>query len=237
MCRGGRIARSSPRSAHPEPMVASAADQIHPAELVPAGASLPIARLAASGCRACELWERATQTVFGEGPTDARLFLAGEQPGDREDIEGHVFVGPAGRVLDEALEAAGIDREKIFVTNVVKHFRWRPSGKAAAPRATHRCERQGLPAMDRARAGAGQAHGGRCARGDRSSCLDRPGREANRVARDPPRPGRAGWTTPPRDDPSLGDSQAEEFRGACDLAGSTGRRPGNGRRSSRDGTT
>lgn len=102
---------------------------VHPAELVPDRANLATARLAAFGCRACELWERATQTVFGEGPLDASLLLAGEQPGDREDIEGHPFVGPAGRVLDEALEAAGIDREKIFVTNVVKHFRWRPSGK------------------------------------------------------------------------------------------------------------
>jgi uracil-DNA glycosylase family protein len=107
-------------------MVAPAA---HPAELVPARASLSTARLAAAGCQACELWERATQTVFGEGPVDAPLLLAGEQPGDREDIEGHVFVGPAGRVLDEALESAGIDRERIFITNVVKHFRWRPSGK------------------------------------------------------------------------------------------------------------
>ncbi len=98
---------------------------VHPAELVPDRANLATARLAAFGCRACELWERATQTVFGEGPLDASLLLAGEQPGDREDIEGHPFVGPAGRVLDEALEAAGIDRERIFVTNVVKHFRWR----------------------------------------------------------------------------------------------------------------
>ena len=105
------------------------APAVHPAELVPDRASLATARLAAYGCRACELWERATLTVFGEGPLDASLLLAGEQPGDREDIEGHPFVGPAGRVLDEALEAAGIDREKIFVTNVVKHFRWRPSGK------------------------------------------------------------------------------------------------------------
>src|SRR5438876_4544331 len=102
---------------------------VHPAELVPDRANLATARLAAFGCRACELWERATQTVFGEGPLDASLLLAGEQPGDREDIEGHPFVGPAGRVLGEALEAAGIDRERIFVTNVVKHFKWRPSGK------------------------------------------------------------------------------------------------------------
>jgi uracil-DNA glycosylase family protein len=105
------------------------APAVHPAELVPPGASLATAGLAAYGCQACELWERATQTVFGEGPIDSPLVLAGEQPGDREDVEGHVFVGPAGRVLDEALESAGIDREKVFITNVVKHFRWRPSGK------------------------------------------------------------------------------------------------------------
>lgn len=101
----------------------------HPAEILPPDASLPTARLAAFGCRACELWERATQTVFGEGRASARLALVGEQPGDQEDRQGHVFVGPAGRVLDEALEEAGIDRETVFVTNVVKHFRWRPSGK------------------------------------------------------------------------------------------------------------
>jgi len=81
----------------------------------------------AAGCRRCELWERATQTVFGEGPVPAPLMLVGEQPGDKEDIEGHPFVGPAGRILAEALELAAIDREAAFVTNVVKHFRWRPS--------------------------------------------------------------------------------------------------------------
>jgi uracil-DNA glycosylase family protein len=100
---------------------------VHPAELVPPNASLKTARIAAAGCRACELWRDATQTVFGEGPTDAPLLLAGEQPGDKEDLAGHPFVGPAGRVLDEALEEAGVDRERIFVTNVVKHFRWRPA--------------------------------------------------------------------------------------------------------------
>lgn len=81
----------------------------------------------AARCRRCELWERATQTVFGEGPVPAPLMLVGEQPGDKEDIEGHPFVGPAGRILAEALGLAGIDREAAFVTNVVKHFRWRPS--------------------------------------------------------------------------------------------------------------
>jgi len=84
-------------------------------------------RAQAADCRRCELWERATQAVFGEGPVPAPLMLVGEQPGDKEDIEGHPFVGPAGGILADALEVAGIDREAAFVTNVVKHFRWRPS--------------------------------------------------------------------------------------------------------------
>jgi uracil-DNA glycosylase family protein len=84
---------------------------------------------AAKGCRGCDLWSRATQTVFGEGPRAATVLLVGEQPGDKEDIAGHPFVGPAGRVLDEALAEAGIDRTRVYVTNAVKHFKWRPSGK------------------------------------------------------------------------------------------------------------
>ncbi|TME12507.1 MAG: UdgX family uracil-DNA binding protein [Chloroflexi bacterium] len=92
-------------------------------------AELDEVRAAAAGCRACDLWARATQTVFGKGPVPARLMLVGEQPGDREDVEGEPFVGPAGGVLARALEEAGIDREQAFVTNVVKHFKWRPSGK------------------------------------------------------------------------------------------------------------
>ncbi len=86
-------------------------------------------RDAATRCRACDLWEQATQTVFGEGPAPAGVMLVGEQPGDHEDIEGRPFVGPAGRVLDEALVAAGIDRADLYVTNAVKHFRWTPKGK------------------------------------------------------------------------------------------------------------
>lgn len=82
---------------------------------------------AVDACRQCELWERATQAVIGEGPVPARIILVGEQPGDQEDRAGRPFVGPAGRVLDRALQAAGIDRETAFVTNIVKHFRWRPS--------------------------------------------------------------------------------------------------------------
>jgi uracil-DNA glycosylase len=82
---------------------------------------------AAARCKACDLWARATQTVFGKGPVPARWMLVGEQPGDHEDLEGEPFVGPAGRLLDQALTEAGIDREAVFVTNVVKHFKWRPA--------------------------------------------------------------------------------------------------------------
>jgi uracil-DNA glycosylase len=80
-------------------------------------------------CRACDLWEGATQAVMGEGARDAGLMLVGEQPGDREDIEGHPFVGPAGRVLDQGLERAGIGRDEVYITNVVKHFRYKLRGK------------------------------------------------------------------------------------------------------------
>jgi uracil-DNA glycosylase len=83
----------------------------------------------AASCRACPLWERATQTVFGEGPAGAELLFVGEQPGDAEDKEGRPFVGPAGRVFDEALTEAGIDRAKVYVTNAVKHFKWEARGK------------------------------------------------------------------------------------------------------------
>ena len=82
---------------------------------------------AAARCKACDLWVHATQTVFGKGPVPARWMLVGEQPGDHEDLEGEPFVGPAGRLLDQALTQAGIDREAVFVTNVVKHFKWRPA--------------------------------------------------------------------------------------------------------------
>jgi DNA polymerase len=86
-------------------------------------------RRAAARCRACPLWERGTQTVFGEGASGARIVLVGEQPGDREDREGRPFVGPAGRLLDEALAEAGIDRTRVYVTNAVKHFKWQARGK------------------------------------------------------------------------------------------------------------
>lgn len=110
------------------------------APLVPARPSLPALQEAAAGCQACALWHDTTQTVFGEGPAPAPLMLVGEQPGDREDREGHPFVGPAGRELDAGLEAAGIDRGTAYVTNVVKHFNFAPRGKRrihAKPRAEH----------------------------------------------------------------------------------------------------
>ena len=86
-------------------------------------------RDAAAGCRRCDLWKRATQTVFGEGPTKARLMLVGEQPGDQEDLAGEPFVGPAGQLLREALADAGLDPAEVFLTNAVKHFKWTPRGK------------------------------------------------------------------------------------------------------------
>ena len=95
--------------------------------------TLATLREAAAGCRACPLWQIGTQTVFGEGPQDAELMLVGEQPGDREDREGRPFVGPAGRLLDEALEEAGIDRTRVYVTNAVKHFKWQAARQAQDP--------------------------------------------------------------------------------------------------------
>jgi DNA polymerase len=86
-------------------------------------------RAAAAGCRACPLWRNATCTVFGEGPRSARVIVVGEQPGDQEDRAGKPFIGPAGKLLDRALAAAGVDRNEVYVTNAVKHFKWSPKGK------------------------------------------------------------------------------------------------------------
>lgn len=98
-------------------------------EFVPDRHTLPALREAAAACQGCDLWQEATQTVFGEGAGKATLMLIGEQPGDREDIEGKPFVGPAGRILDDGLEAAGVDRSRVYVTNAVKHFRFTRRGK------------------------------------------------------------------------------------------------------------
>jgi len=105
------------------------------AAFVPPTRSLKVLREAAQGCRGCEIYRNATQAVFGEmdapndNPPNARMMMIGEQPGDREDKEGHPFVGPAGKLLDQCLEEAGIDRKSVYVTNAVKHFKWEPRGK------------------------------------------------------------------------------------------------------------
>lgn len=99
------------------------------AELLPLFPTLEAAREAAGTCKACDLWLKATQTVFGEGARHAEILFVGEQPGDKEDLAGKPFVGPAGALLDEALEDAGIDRQRTYVTNAVKHFKWEPRGK------------------------------------------------------------------------------------------------------------
>jgi len=96
---------------------------------IPDRPTLAKARDAARDCQACDLYKRGTQTVFGEGTRTAEVMLVGEQPGNDEDLSGHPFVGPAGKLLDRALEAAGIDRSICYVTNVVKHFKWEPRGK------------------------------------------------------------------------------------------------------------
>jgi uracil-DNA glycosylase family protein len=106
-----------------------------------ADAKLELLADEAAGCRSCDLWRDATQTVFGEGPVaDARLVLVGEQPGDEEDKAGEPFVGPAGRLLDRALEAAEITRDRVYVTNAVKHFKWTPRGKRRIHQRPNRTE-------------------------------------------------------------------------------------------------
>ena len=99
------------------------------APLIPPRPTITKLQAVAAECKACHLWENATQTVFGEGKPSATVMFIGEQPGDKEDLSGHPFVGPAGALLDKALAAAKIDRAKVYVTNVVKHFKWEPRGK------------------------------------------------------------------------------------------------------------
>ncbi|HEY8133546.1 MAG TPA: UdgX family uracil-DNA binding protein [Thermoanaerobaculia bacterium] len=99
------------------------------APLVPPRPTLNKLKLAAAGCKACDLWKTGTQTVFGEGKPTSTVMFIGEQPGNQEDLQGKPFVGPAGNLLDKALAEAGIDRSKVYVTNVVKHFKWEPRGK------------------------------------------------------------------------------------------------------------
>src|SRR5207237_8562721 len=135
-------------------LLAMATDAPAPVPAHPA--SLEELRVAAARCRACDLWERATQTVFGEGAEGAWLMLVGEQPGDREDVTGAPFVGPAGEVLDRALDEAGIDRRQAYVTNVVKHFQVGAARQAPdSPAAQHRGDPR-LPTLVRGRGRARQ---------------------------------------------------------------------------------
>ena len=99
------------------------------APLIPSRPTITRLRTVAAGCQACHLWKLGTQTVFGEGKQSSTVMFVGEQPGNSEDLEGRPFVGPAGGLLDKALEEAGIDRAQVYVTNVVKHFKWEPRGK------------------------------------------------------------------------------------------------------------
>ena len=125
-----RTAAAIPESPKPGAIGAVATKlTISAADFLPADESLPSLRAAAKGCRGCDLWKHATQTVFGEGRAGAAVMMLGEQPGDKEDLAGRPFVGPAGALLDKALEAAGIDRDEVYVTNVVKHFKWTPRGR------------------------------------------------------------------------------------------------------------
>ena len=98
-------------------------------DLIPAQLTLPSLKAAAADCKACDLWKKGTQTVFGDGKRRAKILFVGEQPGNEEDLTGKPFVGPAGRLFDDALAEAGIDRKRTYLTNVVKHFKWEPRGK------------------------------------------------------------------------------------------------------------
>jgi uracil-DNA glycosylase family protein len=111
------------------------------ADFIPPRATLPKLRIAAEGCRGCHLFKLGTQTVFGEGPSRARIMVVGEQPGDAEDKAGHPFVGPSGKLLDRAFDAAGIDRDDVYVTNAVKHFKW--ARDARSPRRLHKTPNAG----------------------------------------------------------------------------------------------
>ena len=130
----GAVARKKPQAdpvsrTRTQRRPASGADGPPVTDQIPRHPTLASVRGAASDCRACGLYRGATQTVFGEGPARSDVMLIGEQPGDSEDLQGHPFVGPAGQLLDRALEESGIDRRRVYVTNVVKHFKWEPRGK------------------------------------------------------------------------------------------------------------
>src|SRR5262249_4759512 len=137
-------------------------------------------REAAAGCRACDLWKRGTQTVFGEGAVRSAILLVGEQPGNDEDLAGRPFVGPAGKLLDRALEAAGIDRRRVYRTHVVKHFKWVAQGKRRIHQKPNARDRR-VPAVARGRDRRREAARDRLPRRDGGAGRDRP-----HVPREPP---------------------------------------------------
>lgn len=124
-------ARAEPRGGR---AVKRSVERESASDYIPSRPTLPKLRVAAAGCHGCHLWRLGTQTVFGAGPAKARLMIVGEQPGDQEDRTGHPFVGPSGSLLDAALEDAGLDRDRVYVTNVVKHFKWESRGEKSARR-------------------------------------------------------------------------------------------------------
>lgn len=127
--RSRKMPTARPARKGPRPNPEAGGDGPPVSDLIPEKPTLDSVRSAARDCKACDLHKRGTQTVFGEGPRRAQVMMVGEQPGDAEDLAGHPFVGPAGKLLDRALEEAGIDRRLVYVTNVVKHFKWEPRGK------------------------------------------------------------------------------------------------------------
>ena len=129
-------------------------------EFLPASEELAALAAAAASCRGCDLYEQATQTVFGAGPGSARLMLVGEQPGDVEDAEGRPFVGPAGKLLRDAIEESGLDGVPTYVTNAVKHFRFTRRGQAPHPREADGRALHGVPAVARGRAARCPSDGG-----------------------------------------------------------------------------
>jgi uracil-DNA glycosylase len=125
--RSGEIAMSDRIPPTRGPVAVPSSEGAHATQRAKSERSLSGLRAVAAGCQACDLWKRGTQTVFGEGAPSAKIMFVGEQPGDKEDLSGHPFVGPAGKLLDQCLEAAGIDRGEVYVTNAVKHFKWEPA--------------------------------------------------------------------------------------------------------------
>ena len=181
------------------------------------GPSLDELRSNAAACTACDLYKEATQTVFGEGPRDAGLVLMGEVPGDKEDLAGHPFVGPAGKVLDDALEAAGIDRTQAYLTNAVKHFKFERRGKVRIHKKPNAAEVAACKQWWEAEVDRGAAAGARAARCGRRSSGVRRAVPCHQGARAMAR--RSGWRADARDDPPVRGAACPRERRDQEYAG------------------